>query len=374
MDSGFGTQSQLQSRKVWDAGAIVPGDEAVIVLRFFIPHETAAGKSLFGDGRSFDDAPDLRNSSRAWLVWNTGTGQASLTIAPSTIGPLAGALPYGDYVEGARLSALAIHAKGSADDVQATEDYRVRAANDVFLERTSNNGVRLKAALLNSLTNKVLGAAWSVDFDVRIDPLNDTTRAAFERYAATRSTIPSTTAPKLTRAQSKRSRTTVLCLSGKLKGPRCNSLRASLRRAAKGAVRPDAVARARSVPPQNAAAATTGSGGYAISMVGNGYPAVEAYYYPRRQPGSQVLFRRRVDPDKLNSVTARTIDSGGGVGALDRLSWFDCTSRTNRGSDCVTSRSGKRRYVDILGFGLGFLSFVSPDNYHTNPDQNAQAK
>jgi hypothetical protein len=396
LETGFGTLPKLESRHVWNAGAI-DGDQGVVVLRFFIPHETAAGKSLLGDNRSFDASVDMRDKSRAWLVWNTATGQASVTVAPSTIGPLVGIFPEGKYLEGSQISALKINAKNSADDVKGTED-TLRFSNDAYLERTSNNGVRLRISLLNSLTNKVPLAAWSVDADIRIDPKSDATNPSFERYAATRSTAQMSRRHRLTRAQRKRSGLAILCLSGKVKPAHCKSLRKSLVKASRGAVKPNAAATPRNVPPATnaasaAAAASAPNGAYSVSMLGNGYPAIEAYYYPRYEENTRVLFRRRVDPDKLNSVAARTLDSGGGVGALDRFSWFNCTSRADGGSDCqnaLPGEDGKSRRLDIGlveaiegpgGILLSHLPWVSrlapsvsPDSYSTDPNQDAQAK
>ncbi|MGW4896034.1 hypothetical protein ACWEQL_27835 [Kitasatospora sp. NPDC004240] len=61
-------------------------------------------------------------------------------------------------------------------------------------------------------------------------------------------------------------------------------------------------------------------------LTGNGYPAIEAYYYPRYAADSAAqsttLARRSVDPNFQHSA----IDNGGGLAALDSNSWVTCTS------------------------------------------------
>ena len=63
-------------------------------------------------------------------------------------------------------------------------------------------------------------------------------------------------------------------------------------------------------------------GSYHVAWGGNGYPAIEAYYYPRRSPTVNTLFLRRVDPAGLGSI----VDVSGGLGALDLNSFWRCSS------------------------------------------------
>lgn len=103
------------------------------------------------------------------------------------------------------------------------------------------------------------------------------------------------------------------------------------------------------------------AGGYDFKIVGNGYPAIESYYYPRVAPGRNTLFLRGIDPDKLNSTGPSTLDGGGGVGAVDRASWFNCYSIASGGSQCDTQ---------VFGNIYGLWGRTSPDDYTTNPGDN----
>jgi hypothetical protein len=73
-----------------------------------------------------------------------------------------------------------------------------------------------------------------------------------------------------------------------------------------------------------------GPGDYRLSQLeGNGYPAIEAYYYPKHPEGSNrlstTIARRSVSPMFQHSGW----DEGGGEAALDNKSWNTCTSTTS---------------------------------------------
>ncbi len=77
------------------------------------------------------------------------------------------------------------------------------------------------------------------------------------------------------------------------------------------------------------------SGGYSLQINGNGYPAVEAHYYPHYGTGAPaVIAQRRVQP----YYSGKLPDPGGGAAALDRLSWSDCTQRAARNLFCDSGR------------------------------------
>jgi hypothetical protein len=76
-------------------------------------------------------------------------------------------------------------------------------------------------------------------------------------------------------------------------------------------------------------------GGYSLQINGNGYPAVEVYYYPRYgTEAPHTVARRVVQP----FYRGKPPDAGGGAAALDRLSWSNCTQREPRSLFCDSAR------------------------------------
>lgn len=75
-------------------------------------------------------------------------------------------------------------------------------------------------------------------------------------------------------------------------------------------------------------------GGYTLQINGNGYPAVEVYYYPHYGAGSphRIAFR-----DVQFFYLNQPQDLGGGSAALDRFSWSDCVQRS-RSLFCNSAR------------------------------------
>lgn len=75
-------------------------------------------------------------------------------------------------------------------------------------------------------------------------------------------------------------------------------------------------------------------GRYRLRLTGNGYPAVEAYFYPKYesepQARSQVIAKRKVAP----LFQGQPLDAGGGVAARDRVSWNECSYRTPTSFEC----------------------------------------
>jgi hypothetical protein len=218
MAEGFGPVPPFASRVVTNIGAR-PGHSTVISMRWFIPALTAAGGTLIGDNRTFDSSPTAPEHSRATLTYNPQTGQASFTINPSTL------------LSGQLLQALPIRTLAHCADVQSTDLTR-RFTNDVYIA-ASAHGIEFCVSLLNSLTNAVDVAAWSVDVfgTLTIDDFDT----------------------------------------------------------------------------------------WNVNMLGNGYPAIEAYAWNPEFDGAGTIFLRQVDP-----FVSRVIDDGGGLAALDLESWFRC--------------------------------------------------
>lgn len=83
--------------------------------------------------------------------------------------------------------------------------------------------------------------------------------------------------------------------------------------------------------------------GYRIDTIGNGYPAIEALYYPRRaaRATAESLYQRRIDPGVLRSPAGRFPDTGGGVAARNDVSWWSCGSLAVRtpGSVCTMTEA-----------------------------------
>lgn len=107
-------------------------------------------------------------------------------------------------------------------------------------------------------------------------------------------------------------------------------------------------------------------GGFAVSTKGNGYPAVEAYDYPKAasSPTSRI-FLRRIHPKaftatlaripRLPKVTTGWVDPGGGIAALDIASNLSCTSTAGGGSTCKRDGMGPNPLPNL----------IAPDTYTT---------
>jgi hypothetical protein len=151
---GFGTLPPAAQRVVTNIGARPGALDQIISMRWFIPSLTAAGGLLMGDNRDFDSSPDAPEDSRATLTWEPRTGRASFTINGS------------DLLSGLKLPALPIRTMSSCAAVRST-DLSPRPTNDVFIGATST-GIQLCVSLLNSLTNQIGVASWSVDVSATI--------------------------------------------------------------------------------------------------------------------------------------------------------------------------------------------------------------
>jgi hypothetical protein len=85
---------------------------------------------------------------------------------------------------------------------------------------------------------------------------------------------------------------------------------------------------------QEFAITRTDDGLYRLQLTGNGYPAIEAYFYPKYAPSpdarSQVIAKRKVAP----LFQGQPLDAGGGVAARDWESWNECSYRTPTSFEC----------------------------------------
>ncbi|CAB4952310.1 unannotated protein [freshwater metagenome] len=104
------------------------------------------------------------------------------------------------------------------------------------------------------------------------------------------------------------------------------------------------------------------NGRFAVTVGGNGYPAIEVYRYPKKRSiPTSTLFLRRIHENAFArkfalkagvgiggfgaSVTLKTLDfgafdPGGGIAALDYVSKLICVSSKNPGSLCIRSFGG----------------------------------
>ncbi len=323
MDRGFGVVPAGDQRVTVDTG-VVTGDDGVVVTKFFIPAAKAAGGLLLGDERNWSSDPATAARSRFYVTWDVATGKASVTVTHSTL------------TGGIDVAALRIDAKGRCSQVRST-DLAARSTNEVFVGRDGNT-LDVCVSALNSLTNRIGVGAWSADGTLSITPHSARAGASLKTVA------PGVRAAQRGRDRSLRrlARQVRRCQTqGGRASRRCARLRRELRRIDGSAHwrRADVRRAWRRVagcrpargggPRRGAGRPCPGrrfgaplAGGYDIAFHGNGYPAIETYYYPRRVNTAHTLFLRRIDPVGLGSI----IDRGGGLGALDLGSYWWCFS------------------------------------------------
>jgi RHS repeat-associated protein len=76
----FGQPGDGDTRKIYNTDAKAPGN-GIVIARFFIKENSAAGGYLAGDGREFTPAPEAKY--RITVAWDTDTGQVSYTVVHS---------------------------------------------------------------------------------------------------------------------------------------------------------------------------------------------------------------------------------------------------------------------------------------------------
>ena len=318
MERGFGALPAGAGRVTVDSG-VVTGDDGVVVTKFFIPNARAAGGVLLGDERNWSSDPATAGRSRFYVTWDVATGRASVTVTHSALRT------------GLALPALRIDAKDRCSQVRSTDLAR-RSTNEVYVGK---DGAALEVCVsaLNSLTNRIGAGAWSADGMLSITPHSARAGASVRAVAAgaaQRGTGLARLVRRVRRCQAQRGRDSRQCARLRRQLRRIDRTahwrRADVRRAwqkaagcrrGRGGISPGV---RRRCPGQRFGAPL--AGGYDIAFHGNGYPAIETYYYPRRVNTAHTLFLRRIDPVGLGSL----IDRGGGLGALDLGSYWWCFS------------------------------------------------
>ena len=79
---------------------------------------------------------------------------------------------------------------------------------------------------------------------------------------------------------------------------------------------------------------------YRLQVLGNGYPAIEMYWYPREGVRRAVTQALRPVQDGMFSRARKLVDPGGGLGAFDRESWNLCRQPTAFSMSCHAYRAG----------------------------------
>lgn len=307
-NAAFGPLPSGTKRIVEDTPAET-GRAGVVMLRLFIPDSQAGGRLLKGDGRGWNSYPSQTVPSRASLFWDTASGKVSLTVDPTHISD---SLPENFW--GLEYRSIPGPLPGG---VWWPKKYP------------------LPSGLQGGSTHAALPIAnSSSESSVRSTDLKARSNNTAAIYGS--------------------SRTDTVYVKMSLLNSVTNSIPI-------GAWSVDTKITIRRNP----------SGSFEVHTDGNGYPAVEAYYYPKAAGGStRRLFLRRIHPwayDRsikvgfLPRVGTGTVDPGGGIAALDVASDLSCDSRPDGGSDC-----------DRDGMGANPLpNLIAPDSYGTSVSDRA---
>ncbi|WP_225850184.1 hypothetical protein [Streptomyces sp. HPF1205] len=122
---------------------------------------------------------------------------------------------------------------------------------------------------------------------------------------------------------------------------------------------------------QEATVTRTAPGTYQLALhQSNGYPAIEAYYYPHyaNGPTSQVIAKRSVEPAFLGGH----VDSGGGAAALDGNSLVDCADNARGDFQCQNT-APRTSTINPEGSGEVTISSPNPEAPWTTSDQQDNA-
>lgn len=307
-NAGFGAVP-ANSTQVRETTPAKTGKGGVVMLRLFIPNSQAGGRLLKGDGRGWNAFPSQSVASRASLFWDTETGEVSLTVDPTHVSD---ALPENFWGLAKR-------------NIPGPIPGSVWWPKKYPLPSGIAGGSTSRALKITNMKRE--SSVRSTDLHAR----DDNTAAIYGS-----------------------SRTDTVYVKMSLLNSVTNSIPI-------GAWSVDTKVTIKQNP----------SGSFKVHTDGNGYPAVEAYYYPKAAGSStRTIFLRRIHPwayDRsikvgfLPRVGTGTVDPGGGIAALDVASDLSCDSRSDGGSDC-----------DRDGMGANPLpNLIAPDSYGTSASDKA---
>jgi hypothetical protein len=123
---------------------------------------------------------------------------------------------------------------------------------------------------------------------------------------------------------------------------------------------------------QEATLSKTAAGTYQLALAGNGYPALEAYYYPHYADTSatggpsSVIAKRSVEPAFLG----KPLDAGGGMAALDSNSWVQCADSAPGAFRCQNTITTT---TTINPEGSGATTITGSEPAWTTTDQQTSA-
>lgn len=307
-NAGFGPLPS-GTKRIVETTAARTAHPGVVMFRFFIPNSQAGGRLLKGDGRGWNSFPSQSVASRASIFWDTQTGRVALTVDPTHISD---SLPSSFW-------GVKYH------------DFPGPFTGGVFWPKK----YPLPAGIRGGATHAALPITnYSSESSVRSTDFRARERNTAAIYGSGRTDTVYTKVSLL------------------------NSVTNSI---PIGAWSVDAKVSIRQ----------RSSGGFEVHTDGNGYPANEAYFYPKAAGSSpRTIFLRRVHPwayDRsidlrfVPEVSTGTVDPGGGIAALDVASDLSCDSRADGGSDC-----------DRDGMGPNPLpNLIAPDSYGTSPSDRA---
>ncbi|WP_320670392.1 hypothetical protein [Patulibacter defluvii] len=269
-------------------------DDGIVLLRWFIPNAVAGGRLLVGDGRGFSADPAAVHRSRATLAWNTKTGATTFTVTPTTVATF-----------------LPKSIKGPGICTKFKIPYP--CVKDYPVPRGLRGGQHVPALPIAVRSN--FDAVHSTDWHAR--STNDVALRNEGGGVHVKASLVNSVTNDFT-----------VSAAGKRISP--------------GAWSVDYDVTIKRRP----------AGGYAIRAIGNGYPAIEAYYYGRTNTVAHTRFQRKIDPAMRRtwrkvgpiSLDPLVLDPGGGVGALNEFSWFTCTDRPDGGSFCDKRGSSKGQW------------------------------
>jgi hypothetical protein len=307
--TGFGPLPSGMTR-ITERTAARTGKAGVVMFRFFIPNSQAGGRLLKGDGRGWNSVPSAGVPSRASLFWDTETGEVSLNVDPTHISD---SFPKNFW-------GVAYH------DNPWPLPGGFFWPKKYALPKGLQGGSTHPALPITNYSSE--SSVTSTDFHAR-----DRNTAAI--YGS--------------------GRTDTVYAKVSLLNSVTNSISI-------GAWSVDVKVTIK----QNA------DGSFKVHTDGNGYPANEAYYYPKAGgSGSRTIFLRRIHPwayDRsikakfVDKIDTGVVDPGGGIAALDVASKLSCDSRPDGGSDCRRDGQGKLNILPEL---------IAPSTYGTSASDKA---